>query len=74
MKTTGISKTQIRTKLAELFADEEGVLTLLVGALMISDFDDPEEAFEEGLKALNGNRAYFNHLIDKTAKRLTSLE
>jgi len=67
---TAISKTRIKEQLATLLKDEEGVLTLLVGALLISDFDEADEAFDEGLKALNGNRAYFTQLIEKMKHKL----
>jgi len=67
-----ISKTKIKEQLALLLKDEEGVLTLLVGGLLISDFDEPDEAFDEGLKALNGNRAYFKQLIEKMELRLAA--
>ena len=74
MQNQGISKSAIMAKLAPLFADEEGLLTLLIGALMISDFDDPEVAFDEGLKAFNGNRVYFNHLLSQVPGRLLPIK
>ena len=52
-------------------ADEEGIIVLLSGSLMISDFDDPDEALDEALKAFNGNRGYFSKLIRLAGKKLT---
>ena len=65
-----ISKKEVKQHLAQLFADPEGILTLLAGGLMISDFDDPEEALDEAIKAFNGNRAYFDRLLEKAPGRL----
>ncbi|OGG97182.1 MAG: hypothetical protein A2508_09160 [Candidatus Lambdaproteobacteria bacterium RIFOXYD12_FULL_49_8] len=65
-----VSKPQIKEQLKLLLSDPTGVLVLLAGGLMISDFEDPEEALEEALKAFNGNRAYFDRLMKKAPKRL----
>ena len=65
-----VSKPQIKEQLKLLLSDPTGMLVLLAGGLMISDFEDPEEALEEALKAFNGNRAYFDRLMKKAPKRL----
>ncbi|OGH01036.1 MAG: hypothetical protein A2600_01240 [Candidatus Lambdaproteobacteria bacterium RIFOXYD1_FULL_56_27] len=65
-----LSQAKIRRNLKELFQDPEGMVTLLTGALMISDFDDPKTALEEALKTFNGNRAYFLELQKKLPSRL----
>jgi hypothetical protein len=61
------SKSDIKQKLNQLLASEEGIIILLGGALVISDFDDIDEALEEALKTFNSNRNYFLELIKKTA-------
>ncbi len=60
-----VSKQLVLTEVTRLLASEEGVLTLLTGALAISDFDSLEMALEEALKAYNGNRSYFRALIHR---------
>lgn len=70
MPTSRASKSHIKAELKRLLSEPEGVVTLLAGGLMISDFDDPEEALAEALKAFNGNRGYFERLMEKAPKRL----
>lgn len=43
------------------------MIVLLGGALVISDFDDIDEALEEALKTFNSNRNYFLELIKKNS-------
>ena len=65
-----VSKQHIKEKLLQLLSTEEGILLLLSGSLVISDFDDPDLAMEEAIKAYNGNRGYFRKIIKK-AQELT---
>ena len=58
-----ISKKKILQNLSKLLSSEEGIITLLSGALIISDFDDYDTALEEAIKAFNGNIGYFQKLI-----------
>lgn len=67
--TAFASKKQIIEQIESLLASEEGIMVLLSGGLMISDFDDPELAYEEALKAFQGNKAYFQRLILAAEKR-----
>ena len=65
-----ISRTKVKERLKDLLTDEEGVLVLLCGGLMISDFDDPEVALDEAIKAFKGNQSYFRRLMER-AKNLS---
>ncbi|MDT8448083.1 MAG: hypothetical protein RRB13_14420 [bacterium] len=71
MPSQRASKTRIKEELTRLLADPEGVVTLLAGGLMISDFDNPEEALAEALKAYNANRGYFERLIQKAHRQFS---
>ena len=62
---TQVSKQHIKEQLQKLLSSEEGILILLSGSLVISDFDDPNLALEEALKTYNGNRGYFRKIIKK---------
>lgn len=44
---------------------EEGLLTLLTGSLLITDFDDFDEALREAVSVFNSNRGYFSILKRK---------
>lgn len=67
-----ISPRDIEKSLQKLLSSEEGILTILSGTLAISDFDDPKEAIAEALKTFNGNRAYFNKIINRWRSDLRS--
>ncbi|MCP4296236.1 MAG: hypothetical protein GY786_11565 [Proteobacteria bacterium] len=63
--TQKFSKQVLKQKLYQLLSSEEGVIVLLGGALVISDFDDIDEALEEALKTFNSNGNYFLELIKR---------
>lgn len=63
-----LSKQELLKELHRLLSSAEGVVTLLSGSLMISDFDDPDLAIEEALKTFNSNRSYFDRLIERNRK------
>ena len=42
---------------------EEGLVTLLTGSLLITDFDKFDEALKEAVSAFNSNRGYFSSFI-----------
>jgi len=64
-----ISRKKLLNNLSKLLSSEEGIITLLSGALVISDFDDYDVALEEAINAFNGNIGYFQKLISNAQKR-----
>ena len=64
-----ISRSDIKQKLYQLLSSEEGILILLSGSLVLSDFDDLDEALDEALKAFNSNQQYFHNLIANVSQR-----
>jgi len=63
-----LSKQKILAEVQRLLSSEEGLVILLTGSLMISDFDQEDVAMKEALSAFNGNRTYFNSLIERSKK------
>ena len=45
-----ISKSVVKQKLYQLLSTDEGIIVLLSGSLVLSDFDNIEDAMEEALK------------------------
>lgn len=60
---TNSFKRQISKQMTTLLSSEEGIITILSSSLMISDFNNPNEAIEEAIKTFLGNQKYFKKLI-----------
>ena len=60
-----LSPARIKDRLDKLMQSEEGLLTLLTGSLLITDFDDFDEALREAVSVFNSNRGYFSILKRK---------
>ncbi len=69
-----VSFKEIEKSLQKLLSTEEGILIILSGALAVSDFDTPKEAIIEALKTYNGNRSYFQKIIDRWKKHNSSVD
>ncbi len=69
-----VSFKEIEKNLQKLLSTEEGILIILSGTLAISDFDNPREAIVEALKTYNGNRSYFQKIIDRWVNRKSSVD
>lgn len=41
---------------------EEGLITLLTGSLLMTDFDEFDEALKEAVSAFNSHRRHFSEL------------
>ncbi len=64
-----IHQNTIQKKLEQLLSSEEGLITILAASLAISDFDDPNIAITEAIKAYNCNQSYFKQIIKKWNKK-----
>ncbi len=65
-----IHQKDIKKKLVPLLSSEEGLITVLAASMVISDFDDPNTAIIEAIKAYNSNQNYFKRIIDKWNRKL----
>lgn len=67
-----LSSTLIQKTLHQLMKTEEGLITLLTGSLLITDFDDFDEALKEAVSAFNNNRGYFSSLKKRWTAQQTA--